>query len=180
MPTTRPVHPLTTDPLRNFKFVFTIHKPTIPGMLQLGFMGVSGLSANTPAINYREGGNNTTTRKMPGQTEFPSLSCQRGVAVGTNALWQWFIEIFHVVQGGGRSNADGGDFRADMTLDVLDHPVTQRDSYTKARFQIFNAWPSAMQYTDFDAGGNALLMETMIVEHEGFVLDIASEGQASL
>jgi phage tail-like protein len=173
------VHPLVTDPLRNFKFQFTIHKPGIPGMLQLGFMSVSGLAVNTPAINYREGGNNTTTKKMPGQSEFPALSCQRGVAVGTNALWQWYIEIFHVVQGGGRGLA-GSDFRADMTLNVLDHPVTLGPTPIKAKFQIFNAWPSALQFTDFDAGGNALLMESMTVEHEGFVVDLAGDAQTSL
>lgn len=173
------VHPLTTDPLRNFKFQFTIQRPSIPGMVQMGFMAVTGLAANTPAINYREGGNNTTTRKMPGQTEFPAITCQRGIAVGTNALWQWFIEIFHVVQGGGRGLA-GNDFRSDMTLNVLDHPVTLGTTPIKARFQIFNGWPSALQYTDFDAGGNALLMESMTIEHEGFVLDLAAEGQGSL
>lgn len=170
------VHPLVTDPLRNFKFQFTIHRPSIDGMLSLGFMSVGGLAVNTPAINYREGGSNTTTRKLPGQTEFPDLSCQRGVAVGTNAMWQWFIEIFHVVQGGGRG-VSGNDFRSDMTLNVLDHPVTLRDTPVKAKFKIFNAWPTAIQYSDFDAGGNALFMESMTIAHEGFVLDLASETQ---
>lgn len=173
------VHPLAQDPLRNFKFRFTIHK-AIPGLAQLGFMAVTGLSANTPAINYREGGNNTTTRKMPGQTEFPALSCQRGVAVGSGQLWQWFIEIFHVVQGGGNGIA-GNDFRADMTLEVLDHPVTRGLTPVKARFQIYNAWISALQFSDFDAGGNALMTETAVIEHEGFVVDVAqSVGAASL
>lgn len=171
------VHPLTTDPLRNFKYQFNINRPSIPGMLQLGFMSVTGLSANTPAINYREGGNNTTTRKLPGQTEFPDLTCQRGVAVGTNALWQWFIEIFHVVQGGGRG-VSGNDFRSDMTLNVLDHPVTLGVTPVKAKFQIFNAWPSAIQFSDFDAGGNALMMESMTLSHEGFVFDLAAVGAA--
>ncbi|HET7110300.1 MAG TPA: phage tail protein, partial [Gemmatimonadales bacterium] len=158
------VHPLATDPLRNFKFRFTITSKaqSIPGIAQLGFMAVTGLSANTPAINYREGGNNTTTRKMPGQTEFPAITCQRGVAVGSGALWQWYIEIFHVVQGGGRGFA-GNDFRSDMVLDVLDHPVSLGPTPIKARFQIFNGWPSAIQFSDFDAGGNALLMENMTI-----------------
>lgn len=174
------VHPLVTDPLRNFKFRFTITKPLIPGMLQLGFMAVTGLAANTPAINYREGGNNTTTRKMPGQTEFPAITCQRGVAIGDGALWAWYIEIFHVVQGGGRGFA-GNDFRADMILDVLDHPVTMGVTPIKARFQIYNGWPSGIQFSDFDAGGNALLMQSMVIEHEGFVVDVAqSVGAASL
>lgn len=174
------VHPLISDPLRNFKFRFTIHKPNIEGLAQMGFMAVTGLAANTPAINYREGGNNTTTRKMPGQTEFPAITCQRGVAIGSGQLWQWFVEIFHVIQGGGTGVA-GNDFRADMTLDVLDHPVTSGTTPIKGRFQIYNGWPSAINFSDFDAGGNALLMESMTLEHEGFVVTVAkSVGAASL
>lgn len=180
MPPVGAIHPLVTDPLRNFKFRFTIAKPSIPGMTELGFMSVSGLAANTPAIEYREGGNNTTTRKMPGQTSFPPITCQRGVAVGSNALWQWYIEIFHVVQGGGRGFV-GNDFRSDMVLEVLDHPVSMGPTHPiKARFQIFNAWPSAIQFSDFDAGGNALMMESMTIEHEGFVIDIAGTDRQSL
>lgn len=173
------VHPLLTDPLRNFKYRVTIHRPSIPGMLELHFANVSGLSVNTPAIAYREGGNNTTARKMPGQSDFPPITLQRGIAVGTNALWNWYIEIFHVVQGGGRGFS-GNDFRSNMTIDVLDHPVSLGTTPTKARFQVFNAWPTQIQCSDLDAGGNALLMETMTLEHEGWVLDLATVGRPSL
>lgn len=162
----------SADPLRNFKFRFNIHKPSVPGIVQLGFMSVSGLAANTAPISYREGGNNTTVRKMPGQTEFPAINCQRGKAVGTNQLWQWFTEIFAVEQGRGPA---GIYFRCTITIDILDHPVSVGNVPIKAGFKLFNAWPSAIQFSDLDAGGNALLMESMTIEHEGFVV---TEGAA--
>lgn len=165
-------HPITTDPLRNFKFVFTISKINLPGIVQLGFMSVSGLSVSTPAINYREGGNNTTTKKMPGQSEFPPITCQRGVAVGSNIVWDWYRQIFSALQGGGIAN--GGDFRCDATLEVLDHPVTVGTSNVKARFNIYNMWPTSIQFSDFDAGGNALLMQNMSLEYEGFDFALAA------
>lgn len=166
-------HPLTTDPLRNFKFRFNISKPNLPGLLQFGFMTVSGLSVNTPAINYREGGNNTTTKKMPGQSEFPPITCQRGVAVGSNLLWAWYLEIFAAQQGAGNGPA-GNDFRCDATLEVLDHPVTAGTAPVKARFNIYNMWPTSIQFSDFDAGGNALFMQVMTLEYEGFDFDLAA------
>jgi phage tail-like protein len=167
---------IATDPLRNFKFHFNIQKPDIPGIVDLGFMSVSGLSVNTPAINYREGGNNTTTRKFPGQSEFPPITCQRGVAVGSNHLWTWMCQIFAVLQGGqGAGPAQGSQsFRSDITLDVLDHPYVngKTDVPVKATFTLYNAWPTTVQFSDFDAGGNALLMEMMTIEYEGFAVDI--------
>jgi len=173
---------LATDPLRNFKFQFNINKPGIPGIMQLGFMSVSGLSVNTPAINYREGGNNTTTRKMPGQSEFPPITCQRGVAVGSNQLWQWYLEIFAVISGdpgrgpAGQSGSHPGapTFRCDMTLDILDHPVTTGDIPVLASFKLLNCWPTTLQFSDVDAGGNALFMQMMTIEYEGFSANVAA------
>ena len=63
--------PLNSDPLRNFRFLVTITTPNanaVPTTIaRMGFMAVSGLSVNNEVIPYREGGNNTPTRKMPGQ-----------------------------------------------------------------------------------------------------------------
>jgi phage tail-like protein len=167
---------LATDPLRNFKFQFNINKPDLPGIVQLGFMSVSGLSVNTPAINYREGGNNTTTRKFPGQSEFPPITCQRGVAVGSNQLWEWMLQIFAVLQGvaGTRAAPNNQAFRCGIDLFILDHPVTAGPLPIKASFHLYNAWPTAVQFSDVDAGGNAIFMQSMTLEYEGFTMDIES------
>lgn len=45
-------------------------------------MAVSGLSITTEVIPYREGGMNTTTQKMPGQSDFSPLTLSRGLAAG--------------------------------------------------------------------------------------------------
>lgn len=71
--------PIGSDPLRNFQYRVMIHHQYITSFVQLGFMSVSGLSVQNQVIPYREGGNNTTTRKMPGQTDFGALSLTRGM-----------------------------------------------------------------------------------------------------
>src|SRR5687767_4955119 len=97
---------LASDPLRNFKFRVEIPKVVrgYQSMAHLGFMAVSGLAATTEPISYREGGDNTTPRKMPGQTDFPPASLTRGL-VGNAAdkalLWNWYREIFTAIAGGG-------------------------------------------------------------------------------
>lgn len=48
------------DPYRNFNFLVEID-----GITQAGFTDCSGFGASTDPIEYREGGENTTNRKLP-------------------------------------------------------------------------------------------------------------------
>jgi phage tail-like protein len=157
---------LKSDPLRNFKFIVKIHHPKA-GFGQIGFMSVSGLNVTTEVIPYREGGMNTTTQKMPGQSDFAPISLSRGLAVGEDSMIQWMRELFTVVQGNG-TGAAGDDFRAIMDIEVKAHPVTKGNVPTKAAFRVYNAWPTSVAYSDLDAGANAIVIQQMTLAHEGF------------
>src|SRR5262252_11247081 len=101
--------PLNSDPLRNFRFLVTITSPNstaVPTTIgRMGFMAVSGLAVNNEVIPYREGGNNTTTRKMPGQSDFGPLTLTRGfmaapivigtadIGTGRDEIYKWFTQI---------------------------------------------------------------------------------------
>lgn len=186
--------PLNSDPLRNFRFQVSINHPLIPSMARLGFMSVTGLAMQTEIIPYREGGNNTTTRKMPGQADFGPIAFTRGMlaapvmqpgaagqGIGTNEAYTWFTQIFSVQAGGG-FGGPSADFRVGITVDVLAHPITvgayaagiDNPPPIKARYQIFNAWPMSLSYSDLDAGGNAVVIENLTVAHEGWTLFTAS------
>lgn len=173
-----------TDPLRNFRFQVNIHHNTRNGSMaaRLGFMTVGGLSVETDLIAYRQGGMNTTTQKMPGQTNFPPLSLSRGMMVGTPDEYLWFKEVFSVVAGAGTgpNPANNNDFRADIDIYVLQHPYTRSTSVpVKAKYHVYNAWPQSLSYSDLDAGGNGLIMEGMVLQHEGFGLVYASDALTS-
>lgn len=160
---------IATDPLRNFRFQVNINYNTKRGNMaaRLGFMTCAGLSVETDLIAYRQGGMNTTTQKMPGQTNFPPLSLSRGMMVAKDDSYQWFKEIFSVVAGNGTN--DGHDFRADINILVLAHPWTKGTKVpVKAKYHVYNAWPQSLAFSDLDAGGNALIMESMVLQHEGF------------
>lgn len=173
---------IKTDPLRNFRFQVNIHHQTSKGDMaaRLGFMTVGGLSVETDLIAYRQGGFNTTTQKMPGQTNFPPLSLSRGMMVGTEDQYIWFKEVFSVVAGNGPKTPATSDFRADIDIYVLAHPWTRSTQVpVKAKYHVYNAWPQSLAYSDLDAGGNGLIMEQMVLQHEGFGLVYASDNATS-
>jgi phage tail-like protein len=165
---------LATDPLRNFKFNVNIMHPHISGFTTMGFMTVSGLNVTTEVIPYREGGMNTTTQKMPGQSDFAPITLSQGVAVGSGPMWQWMRELFTVMQGTG-TGSPGQDFRATVDVMVLDHPVTTPTVPVKAIYRIYNAWITSMAFSDLDAGANAVLMQQISLAHEGFDYKLASQ-----
>jgi phage tail-like protein len=169
------------DPLRNFKFRVDIAK-TLRGGARLdgiGFMAASGLAATTEPISYREGGDNTTPRKMPGQTDFPPVSLTRGIvgnATQRSLLWNWHREIFTAVQGSG-TPGNPGDFRAEVYIRVYGHPDTRPQAvyslgHVKSSWKLYNAWPTSVAFSDLDAGGNGVLVNNLTLMYEGF--DFAS------
>ena len=182
------IRQLNSDPLRNFRFQVMINSgATIPGALpHLGFMAVSGISVSNEVIPYREGGNNTTTRKMPGQSDFGPIVFTRGLCAaptsgsgGTHEIYDWFTMIFSVNAGAGLGNGTL-NFRFGITVDVMAHPITSgvraagadTKPAVKARIQIYNAWPMGYSLSDLEAGGNAVFVENLTIAHEGFSLQV--------
>src|SRR4051794_37631869 len=62
------------DPFLAFNFMIETG-----GLIRGGFHECSGLDATIDVVEYREGGQNTTTKKMPGQTKFSNLVFKRGM-----------------------------------------------------------------------------------------------------
>jgi phage tail-like protein len=171
--TTSTVGHIATDPLRNFKFQVQIQHPDIKGFARMGFMSVSGLNVTTEVIPYREGGMNTTTQKMPGQSDFAPITLSKGLAVGDSQMMDWMRQLFTVIQGTGNGKA-GSEFRHMVDIKVLDHPVTSGNTPAKAAFRVYNAWPTAVAFSDLDAGANAIIVQQMTLAHEGFEFKLAN------
>jgi phage tail-like protein len=182
------------DPVRNFKFQVQINVRSLgdkaeTAIARAGFMSVSGLGVTTEVIPYREGGFNTTVHKLPGQSDFPPIQLQRGVFGGVegSASWSWFKKIFFYQMGQGTGAGPDNDFRGNMIIRVLDHPVTKGGpknpstntpgGITKAAFKIHNCWPTTLQFSDLDAGGNAVFVEQMTLAHEGIEPAFAQKGK---
>jgi len=184
---------LATDPLRGFRFTASFKQSagdaTAPFDKRIqdaagtvtpptsgvstgwvgGFTNVSGLSINTQAIQYREGGYNTTVHQIPGMTTFSPVTFSRGVLYGNDQAIAWMRGMFSAAQGSGlNGSSTPGNFRVDITLTVNDHPNTNATAdRAKMAFKIHNAWITGLNYTDLDATNGAILFETMQLVHEG-------------
>jgi phage tail-like protein len=183
MPTRSPIiaAPAARDPLRNFKFrVEFVGNSAIaaPFSVQAGFISVSGLGIQTDMIPYREGGDNTITRKMPGQSEVGPLQLVRGLFMLPNSpQYEWFKRVFAVNWGAGNAGFND-DFRCNAIIRVNKHPVTrwspgdegdpQSNRAAGLAWKVYNCWPGGLQYNDLNAGDNSIMVETMTLHHEGF------------
>jgi phage tail-like protein len=197
---------IATDPIRNFRFLvrFIPQTPITSGTgnagqtwanslkdITFGFTSVSGMAVSTDTIPYREGGYNTTVHQIPGQSSFAPISMSRGVILGTKQNWDWMKELFVTVQGTAtRSIAD--NFRCDIEIDVLSHPVAstatgeitdgKQTDHVSMRFKVYNAWITSLAYSDLNAGDNAILVEQIQLVHEGFDVswgtDLTDNGSA--
>ena len=182
---------LVTDPLRNFRFLVTFlpqdtANTTLAGLktATFGFTSVSGMAVTTDSIPYREGGYNTTVHQIPGQTTFAPITLQRGVILGTNQNYEWMRNLFATVQGGGTTRDVTKNFRCDLEIAVLSHPIPKagpedtsqaNSDHVAMRFRVYNAWPTAVAYSDLNAGDNALFVEQMTLVHEGFDVNWAAD-----
>lgn len=197
---------LTSDPIRNFRFLVTFLPLTSFGgaqgwspQPQVGFTSVSGLAISTESIPYREGGYNTTVHQVPGQTTFSPVTFQRGVTIGSRQNWDWMKMLFQTVSGDTFTNKQS--FRSDVEIAVLNHPVpysrgsdnnspygasstetaAAEDDKVVARFRLYNCWPTSVAYSDLNAGDNALMVEQMTLVHEGMAMQWGTDdGQAGI
>lgn len=187
---------LTTDPLRNFRFLVTFYPQDSSNTtltkalnkdLTFGFTSVSGMSITTDSIPYREGGYNTTVHQIPGQSTFTPITLQRGVMLGKSQNWDWMRQLFATITATATTRAVNQNFRCDLEIEVLSHPIPaagvedgapETKDHTAMRFRVYNAWPTTVAYSDLNAGDNALFVEQMTLVHEGFDINWAPTPKA--
>lgn len=167
---------IATDPLRSFRF-YAEFKPTTEAAFSPkittgwvgGFTNISGLNITTQAIQYREGGYNTTVHQVPGMTTFSPISMQRGVLDGNDQAITWMRGLFAASAGDGLATGAGNTFRVNVDIYVMDHPNAnaQSTNLPKMGFRVHNAWITGLNYTDLNANDGALLFESMQLVHEG-------------
>lgn len=182
---------LATDPIRNFRFLVTFYPHDLKNKeltttgATFGFTSVSGMAVTTDSIPYREGGYNTTVHQIPGQTTFSPVTLQRGVMLGHTDIWKKMKQLFATVNQSGGTLNTGQNFRFDMDIQVLMHPIPSAgpdDNSTASgdkialRFRVYNCWPTSVAYSDLNAGDNALLVEQMTLVHEGFDVAWGTQG----
>jgi phage tail-like protein len=132
------------DPYRNFSFLVEIG-----GITQAGFSDCSGFGASTDPIEYREGGETKTVRKLPGLTKYTNITLKWGLT-DSRELYNWYRDVVN-----GKIERKNGSI---ILLDL--------EGNEKVRWNFFDAWPTKWDGPDFTAKGNDVAIETLELAHE--------------
>jgi phage tail-like protein len=134
-----------------------------------GFVSVGGLNITTQAIQYREGGYNTTVHQIPGMTTFTPITLQRGVLYGNDQAITWMRGLFAAVAGDGITSGavSNKGYRVNAKIWVMDHPNSNDKNTPRMGFDVKNAWITQLSYTDLNANDGAILFESINLVHEG-------------
>jgi phage tail-like protein len=136
------------DPFRQFNFVINIE-----GVGSGAFSEVSGLDTETDPIEYREGSEDITVRKLPGLRKYPNITLKRGFTKD-RGLWDWRKTVM-----------DGKTQRKSGSIVLLNEAREEA-----LRWNFREGWPCKLQGPPLNAKTNEVAIETLEICHEGLEL----------
>jgi phage tail-like protein len=154
-------NPTRFDPYKSFKFRVRFDGPDYVA----GVSKVGALKRTTDVVEHREGGDPSTVRKSPGQTKYEPITLERGVTHDTE-FEKWANKVWNFGAGLG-AEVSLADFRKDIIIDVFNEAGQKVLSY-----RVYRCWVSEYQaLPELDASGNAVAIQTMTLQHEGWERD---------
>jgi phage tail-like protein len=148
-PVTRP------DPYAGYSFLMTLETVSPEGTAPAAsFSEISGIELEMTPIEYRNGSEGPTVRKMRGLVKYTNLTCKRGVT-GDLLFWKW-------VQAGMR----GEDNRVNGKIELRDEAQSP-----VMRWRFTRAWPCKFTGPSLNATGNEIAIDTMEICHEGIEVE---------
>jgi phage tail-like protein len=133
------------DPFGNFNF-----HVEIDGITRAAFQECSGFDSTIDVIEHREGGENTTLRKLPGMTKYSNITLKWGITDDMD-LYKWH-----------RQAVQGKLERKNGSIVLLN-----RAGEETARWNFVRAWPTKYDGPDLNAEGTDVAIETLELAHEG-------------
>jgi phage tail-like protein len=162
------VNPTRFDPYKNYKFRVRWGADYVAAVSK-----VTALKRTTEVIEHREGGDSSSVRKMVGRHKFEPITLERGIT-HDHAFERWANKVWSY--GNAQASPDQRaqemslkDFRKDIFIDVFNEAGQKVLSY-----KVYRCWVSEFQaLPDLDANANAVAIEMLKLEHEGFERDEA-------
>jgi len=143
------------DPYSSYNFEVIVTGVSDDGKAVKGsFSEVSGLEVAMDPIEYRNGSEDITMRKVPGLKKFTNITLKRGVT-GDLAFWNWVVE-----------GMNGLVRRTEGAIVMLDENRREVVRWTFRR-----AYPCKWTGPGLNAKNNEISMETVEICHEGLAID---------
>ena len=133
------------DPYYQFNFLVEID-----GITRAGFHECTGFDSTIDVIEHREGGENTTLRKLPGLTKYSNIVLKWGMTDDME-LYDWHRRVIQ-----------GATERKNGSILLLD-----RRGEEVARWNFVRAWPTKWDGPDLSSEGTDIAIETLELAHEG-------------
>ena len=148
------------DPYKNYRFLVYFGDSVTP---VAGVSKVSGLKRSSDVIEYREGGNAIVLKGI-GRTKYEAITLERGVTHDSE-FEDWANSSQVLDKGQPKSTL--GDLRKNVRI-VLQNEAGQ----PVQRYIAYRCWVSEYQaLPDLDAGGNAVAIQHLKLENEGWERD---------
>ncbi len=149
------VKPQPNDPYRNFTFRIKIDNNYVAGLSKCDV-----LSKTMEMVDRRGGGDLSTIHKLPGKTKSEAITLTTGITRDKSfEEWANLVNNFK-----GDAAISLKMLRKDIIIDVFNEANQKGLSY-----YVYNCWVSEYQAVpDLDAGVNAVLIQTIKLENEGW------------
>ena len=152
------------DPYKNFKFRVKFDNHYVAGVSKVGM-----LKRTTEVVRHRDGGDESSSHKSPGRTEYDPITLERGVTHDLD-FEQWANKVWDYTNAQAQ-NADKevslADFRKEIIIDVFNEAGQKVISY-----QVYRCWVSEYQaLPDLDSNANAVAIQHIKLENEGWIRD---------
>ena len=152
------VNPQRYDPYRNFKF-----KIKVDNMYVAGLNKCSALKKTTEMVEWREGGDPSSSHKLPGKTSYDAVTLEAGVT--HDLTFEEWANLVNNFQGDAAMSLK--NFRKDIIIDVFNEAGQKAISYN-----VYRCWVSEYQaLPELDASANAVMIQTIKLENEGWERD---------
>ena len=143
------------DPYGGYNFEVTVIGISNDGKAVSGsFTEASGLEVTIDPIEYRNGSEDITPRKVPGLKKFTNITLKKGNS-GDLEFWNWIVEAMN-----GQVNRTAG------SIALLDE-----NKQEVMRWNFKRGWPCKWTGPGLNAANNEIAMETLEICHEGLQID---------
>jgi phage tail-like protein len=148
-------------PYRNFKFRVYFEGKSEPVAL---VSKMTALKRTTEVVEWRQGGESNTIRKLAGKTKYEDITIEQGMSLDPD-FEDWADQVNK--WGGTDLSQKDNEFRKELRIEVLD-----LDGEVVLKYKVHRCWVS--EYTavpDLDANANAVAIKTAKFVNEGWERD---------
>jgi phage tail-like protein len=150
------------DPYKSYRFLVYFARQTTP---VAAVSKVSAIKRSSDVIEYKEGGNAVILKGL-GRTKYEPITMERGVTQDTGfANWANSAQVLD----SGAPSTSLANLRQEMSIVLLNE-----EAQPVIRYLIHRCWVSEFQaLPDLDAGSNAIAIEHIKLENEGWERDLS-------